>query len=167
MGNSNLLVHDHRAPSHEVMAYNATANQQPQANSIWTRMNYVPPRGPCAQKLSMISSCPCFRFMLNPLKAATSFECDGCGHHASFHKMESREDEETVSRWKEDARRLEFSRSVLASYDKRTNAETGIRAPARREIQDRITVESSDEGLVAGMVENQQRTSKRRRKRDG
>lgn len=130
-------------------------------------MNYVPPRGPCAQKLSMISSCPCFRFMLNPLKAATSFECDGCGHHASFHKMESREDEETVSRWKEDARRLEFSRSVLASYDKRTNAETGIRAPARREIQDRITVESSDEGLVAGMVENQQRTSKRRRKRDG
>ncbi|KAL8956428.1 MAG: hypothetical protein Q9193_006058 [Seirophora villosa] len=167
MGNSNPLVHDHRAPSHEVMARNATANQQPQANSIWAQMDYVPPRGACAQKLSMISACPCFRFMLNPLKAATSFECDGCGHHASFHRMDSREDEETVTRWKEDARDFEFRRSVLVSYGERKNAEAGIRAPARREIQDRITVESSDEGLVAGMVDNQQRASKRRRKRDG
>jgi hypothetical protein len=25
--------------------------------------------------------------MLNPLQAASSFACDGCGHHASFHNL--------------------------------------------------------------------------------
>lgn len=25
--------------------------------------------------------------MLNPLQAASTFTCDGCGHHASFHEM--------------------------------------------------------------------------------
>ena len=38
--------------------------------------------------------------MIHPVKAATSFECDGCGHHASFHKMENKADDETVNRWK-------------------------------------------------------------------
>jgi hypothetical protein len=38
--------------------------------------------------------------MIHPIKAPTSFECDGCGHHASFHKMENRIDEAVVSRWK-------------------------------------------------------------------
>lgn len=37
--------------------------------------------------------------MIHPLKAATSFDCDGCGHHASFHRMESRAEEETARRW--------------------------------------------------------------------
>ncbi|KAI4241931.1 MAG: hypothetical protein LQ352_007362 [Teloschistes flavicans] len=33
-------------------------------------------------------------------QAATSFECDGCGHHASFHKMDNRQDEEYERQWK-------------------------------------------------------------------
>jgi hypothetical protein len=37
--------------------------------------------------------------MIHPVKAATSFECDGCGHHASFHKMENPSEEECVKRW--------------------------------------------------------------------
>ena len=40
--------------------------------------------------------------MIHPLKAATSFDCDGCGHHASFHKMNNQMDEEIVRRWKAD-----------------------------------------------------------------
>ena len=48
-----------------------------------------------------MTSCPCYRFMVHPLKAATSYDCDGCGHHASFHRMESKEDEEVAKRWKE------------------------------------------------------------------
>ena len=40
------------------------------------------------------------RFMIHPLKAASSFECDGCGHHASFHKMDNQKEEEIISRWK-------------------------------------------------------------------
>ena len=33
------------------------------------------------------------------MKAATSFECDGCSHHASFHKMRSKSEETSASRW--------------------------------------------------------------------
>lgn len=28
-----------------------------------------------------------------------SFECDGCGHHASFHDMENATDEKVMSGW--------------------------------------------------------------------
>lgn len=34
--------------------------------------------------------------MVHPLKAATTFDCDGCGHHASFHKFASPEEEEII-----------------------------------------------------------------------
>ena len=64
------------------------------------QMSYIPPRGPCSQKTSMLSSCPCYRFMIHPIKAATSFECDGCGHHASFHRMENQQEQEIAQKWK-------------------------------------------------------------------
>ena len=38
--------------------------------------------------------------MIHPVKAATSFECDGCAHHASYHKMKNKDEEEIVSRWR-------------------------------------------------------------------
>jgi hypothetical protein len=63
-------------------------------HNIWAEASYAPPRGPCAHKTSLLNpACACLRFMLHPLKAATSFLCDGCGHHACFHKMESAESE--------------------------------------------------------------------------
>lgn len=34
--------------------------------------------------------------MLNPLQAASSYACDGCGHHASFHNLKSDEEPEEV-----------------------------------------------------------------------
>ncbi|KAK6355724.1 hypothetical protein TWF718_000116 [Orbilia javanica] len=71
-------------------------------NSIWTTMSYPIPRGPCLQKSSLISACSCQRFMVHPLKATTSFDCDGCGHHASFHKMKSHEEEvENAAKFRE------------------------------------------------------------------
>lgn len=36
-------------------------------SSIWATMGYVPPRGKCHSG-SLMSSCPCLRFMLHPLK---------------------------------------------------------------------------------------------------
>ncbi|KAL9128828.1 MAG: hypothetical protein Q9217_002581 [Psora testacea] len=63
-------------------------------------MSYNPPRGPCSQKLSLLSTCTCYRFMIHPLKAATSFDCDGCGHHASFHRMQNEQDDDVARRWK-------------------------------------------------------------------
>ncbi|KAF9741683.1 hypothetical protein PMIN06_001406 [Paraphaeosphaeria minitans] len=71
--------------------------------TVWA--NYVPPRGQCNYKPSIMSAkCPCLRFMLHPLKSTSSFECDGCAHHASFHSMENKEDDEIRKRWEEEAR---------------------------------------------------------------
>ncbi|KAI2486650.1 hypothetical protein Ptr902_00783 [Pyrenophora tritici-repentis] len=73
--------------------------------NVWTQMNYVPPRGQCNHKASLLSStCPCLRFMLHPLKVASSYECDGCGHHASFHSMENKAEDEIRKRWETEAK---------------------------------------------------------------
>lgn len=34
-------------------------------------------------------------------KAATSFDCDGCGHHASFHSLENKEEAAILQKWSE------------------------------------------------------------------
>ncbi|KAF2458559.1 hypothetical protein BDY21DRAFT_340572 [Lineolata rhizophorae] len=74
-------------------------------NNIWAQMAYTPPRGPCNHKQSLLSQCcPCLRFMLHPVKAMTSFDCDGCGHHASFHTMENQAEDAIVRRWESEAR---------------------------------------------------------------
>ncbi|KAK3698896.1 hypothetical protein LTR37_016773 [Vermiconidia calcicola] len=69
-------------------------------NSVWSAMNYPPPRGRCNYKTSLMSpACPCLRFMLHPVKAATSFECDGCNHHASFHSLENPAEDAVIKKW--------------------------------------------------------------------
>lgn len=35
---------------------------------------------------------------------ASSFECDGCGHHASYHKMDNPSDDAVIKRWQEDGK---------------------------------------------------------------
>ncbi|TID16519.1 hypothetical protein E6O75_ATG11637 [Venturia nashicola] len=68
--------------------------------NIWAQMGYVPPRGACNHKESLLSSkCACLRFMIHPMKATTSFDCDGCAHHASFHTMENPLETEIIKRW--------------------------------------------------------------------
>jgi hypothetical protein len=39
--------------------------------------------------------------MLHPVKAATSFECDGCNHHASFHSLENPTEDAIIARWEQ------------------------------------------------------------------
>ncbi|KAK3111491.1 hypothetical protein LTR53_013207 [Teratosphaeriaceae sp. CCFEE 6253] len=75
------------------------AGQTPK-NSVWSAMAYTPPRGRCNFKGSLMSAaCPCLRFMLHPVKAATSFECDGCNHHASFHLLENPAENAVLEKW--------------------------------------------------------------------
>ncbi|KAF1831954.1 hypothetical protein BDW02DRAFT_530848 [Decorospora gaudefroyi] len=75
------------------------------APNVWAQMNYVPPRGLCNHKASLIAPrCPCLRFMLHPLKSSSSYECDGCGHHASFHSMENQAEDEILKRWELEAK---------------------------------------------------------------
>lgn len=86
--------------------------------------------------------------MLNPLKAPTSFECDGCGHHASFHKMDNRQDEESVRSWKENQMVSDSLRSLAFGNKGRLNAPPRVQALVRQEIDNRAT-EDSDDGLQA------------------
>ena len=72
--------------------------------------------------------------MIHPLKAATSFECDGCGHHASFHKMENTVDEETVRRWKEIETRRDQEHEVIAGLLDAYDDVREIAPPKRRRI---------------------------------
>jgi hypothetical protein len=37
----------------------------------------------------------------NRFKAATSFECDGCSHHASFHSLENPAEDAVIRKWTE------------------------------------------------------------------
>ncbi|KAI6859762.1 hypothetical protein KC343_g1684 [Hortaea werneckii] len=102
-------------------------------NSVWSAMNYTPPRGQCNHKHSLMSpACACLRFMLHPVKAATSFECDGCGHHASFHSLENPAEDAVIKKWSEQETASSHSKQTAAgaSNKKRrllasTAAETG------------------------------------------
>lgn len=40
---------------------------------------------------------------LTPQQSTSSFECDGCAHHASFHSMENKEEDEIRKRWEQEA----------------------------------------------------------------
>ncbi|KIW07512.1 uncharacterized protein PV09_01477 [Verruconis gallopava] len=75
--------------------------------SIWTQMGYIPPRGSCHHgKTILHSGCPCQRFMAHPLKMASSFQCDGCGHHACFHDMENPKDDAVFKRLQDAEREI-------------------------------------------------------------
>lgn len=128
-----------RSIVHMALARNGTMAQQQRESNIWVQMSYAPPRGPCSHKSSILTSCPCYRFMLHPLKGSTSFECDGCGHHASFHKMDNKEDEESVRRWKEAERHrdgMHVATMHLVGFDR---MEAATQQSQRRQIEDEST----------------------------
>ncbi|KAI9667038.1 MAG: hypothetical protein M1829_005579 [Trizodia sp. TS-e1964] len=80
---------------------------------------FLPPRGPCAYKPTLLTpTCTCLRYMsrLGPFapssvttSASTSgtgtsrFHCDGCAHHASYHALENEREEQTLARWRAEA----------------------------------------------------------------
>ena len=87
--------------------------------------------------------------MIHPLKAATSFECDGCGHHASFHKMENAPDEETVRRWKDmETLRDQRHERVVSLID--VDAEVHEVVPAKRRKIERLLENGPSNGRVNG-----------------
>ncbi|KAF2196140.1 hypothetical protein GQ43DRAFT_476593 [Delitschia confertaspora ATCC 74209] len=77
------------------------------APNVWEQMGYTPPRGQCNFKTSILSKCTCLRFMLHPLKSASSYDCDGCQHHASYHSMENKQEDEICKRWEIEAKERE------------------------------------------------------------
>lgn len=73
--------------------------------------------------------------MIHPLKAASSFDCDGCGHHASFHRMESKEEEEIARRWKAEEMAKEVQLVEREAEQKRLREIFENVAPKRRRIE--------------------------------
>ena len=73
--------------------------------------------------------------MIHPLKAASSFDCDGCGHHASFHRMESKEEEEIARRWKAEEMAKEVQLVERETEQKRLQEIFENVAPKRRRIE--------------------------------
>ncbi|KAK3679070.1 hypothetical protein LTR78_001523 [Recurvomyces mirabilis] len=89
-------------------------------NSVWSAMDYTPPRGRCNFKSSLMSpACPCLRFMLHPVKAATSFDCDGCSHHASFHSLDNPAEDAVLKKWAQHHVEEKASQSTAITAKKR------------------------------------------------
>jgi uncharacterized protein YjbJ (UPF0337 family) len=42
--------------------------------------------------------------LLTHIQSASSYECDGCSHHASFHSMENKTEDEVRKRWEQEAK---------------------------------------------------------------
>lgn len=129
-------------------------------NSVWSAMDYKPPRGGCNHKASLISgTCPCLRFMLHPVKvnitlanlisccitdciqAATSFDCDGCGHHASFHSLENTAENAILEKWSEQEA-IESQSTVGASKKRRRIAAKATESIEVLELEDETSVTS-------------------------
>lgn len=73
---------------------------------------------------------------------ATTFECDGCAHHASYHSMENPAEDAILAKWSAAARSIESSAqsvNVLPSSKRRRIAQ-----PQTSSIQ--VTDLTSDDG---------------------
>lgn len=73
--------------------------------------------------------------MIHPLKAASSFDCDGCGHHASFHRMQNPEDEEAARRWKQEEAVRERTGTRVVEVERFEEVLTGFGPGKRRRIE--------------------------------
>ena len=107
--------------------------------------------------------------MLHPVKAATSFECDGCNHHASFHSLENPAEDAIIARWEEQEA---ASKAVVAASKALVSAQRQAIAGAgesrkRRRIADKpaesmpgmfeiVDVTDEPEGEVGGETEMEQ-----------
>ena len=84
--------------------------------------------------------------MLHPVKAATSFECDGCGHHASFHSLENPAEDTIVKKWaEEEEKQREEKQAAGGAGRKRKRIAAPEQAVEEREI---IELEDNEESVT-------------------
>ncbi|KAJ4371430.1 hypothetical protein N0V83_004647 [Neocucurbitaria cava] len=123
-------------------------------SNVWTQMNYVPPRGQCNYKQSVLSpKCPCLRFMLHPLKSSSSYECDGCAHHASFHSMENKDEDALRKRWEQEAREKAEREEEAQSRPKKR-----VRTIEYNDTVNRLLHESEPDEVATGSLRNTAKT---------
>ncbi|KAH7384666.1 hypothetical protein BKA66DRAFT_462634 [Pyrenochaeta sp. MPI-SDFR-AT-0127] len=128
------------------------------APNVWTQMSYVPPRGQCNHKASIIApKCPCLRFMLHPLKSSSSYECDGCSHHASFHSMENKAEDEIRKRWE-----LEAKEKAEQAEEARQRPKKRVRAIEYHTLEGKTLEHSEVEAVLGSAAGNSGSTAKTR-----
>jgi hypothetical protein len=67
-----------------------------------------------------------------PKQAATSFECDGCGHHASYHNLDNPSEDAILAKW--------------SAQDRNTSAQQQQQQPtSSRNKRKRITSQPHDD----------------------
>ncbi|CAD0045969.1 hypothetical protein D6C90_09645 [Aureobasidium pullulans] len=134
------------------------SGKQVPPNSVWSSMNYTPPRGSCNHKNGMISNkCPCLRFMLHPVKAATSFECDGCGHHASYHNLDNPSEDAILAKWSAQEAQTQAATTTTSA---RNNKRRRITSQPHNEQQAAITI-ADDSETVDGAPNGQTRNNEK------
>lgn len=80
-------------------------------------------------------------------KAASSFECDGCGHHASFHSLENAAEDAIRQKWsEEEAQAKEQQAAVGANKKRKMLAQNSVKDDERIVVLD--DVEGRDGNLV-------------------
>ena len=93
--------------------------------------------------------------MLHPVKAATSFECDGCDHHASFHSLENPAEDAIMARWEEQeaaSKALSAASKALVSAQRQAIAGAG-EGRKRRRIADKPAAADDKNVAMPGMFE--------------
>jgi hypothetical protein len=61
------------------------------------------------------------------VQSASSYDCDGCGHHASFHTMENKSDAEIHKRWELEAKEKECQDRIIAERPYKRARQIGYR----------------------------------------
>lgn len=79
--------------------------------------------------------------MLNPLQAASSFLCDGCGHHASFHNLRNPSEEEPEVEVVEERRIVNGGSIVNGNHKAITNGN----GSGRKRVAGRIVGKDEEE----------------------
>ncbi len=103
-------------------------------------------------------------------KAATSFECDGCNHHASFHNLENKDEDVILKKWAELQREESAttkSQAVVGAGRKRKRiiekAQDQLDMPGVFEVidDDKPPVDAADEQLQQELVGTKRRKGKK------
>lgn len=69
--------------------------------------------------------------ILTTRQSASSYDCDGCNHHASFHSMENKTEDEIRKRWEQEAKdKAERDEEAQQRPKKRVRAIEYQQAPA-------------------------------------
>lgn len=92
--------------------------------------------------------------MLHPLKSFTTFECDGCAHHASFHSLENKFEDEIQKRWEMEQRQkeVEARENEAAARPKKRVRQIERAEPVTR--VGRLMIESAAEHTQGGAEED-------------